>query len=100
MMQVDAAGNVVSEHRDPMAHHDQHHLDNSEILYTTLQALTPEQSATIPGGIPDSEAPDGKAYADCIKHVSSTGSLLWSWMAIEHLDPQPFPLHPHYAREH
>jgi hypothetical protein len=83
-----------------MAHHDQHHLDNGEILCTTLSALTPEQAATIPGGIPDSEAPDGKEYADCIKHVSSNGSLLWSWRAIEHLGPQPFPLYLHYAREH
>jgi Arylsulfotransferase (ASST) len=100
MMQVDPAGNVVSEHRDPMAHHDQHHLDDGSILYTTLSALTPEQAASIPGGIPDSEAPDGKAYGDCIKHVSPTGSLLWSWKAIEHLPPNLFPLQSHYAREH
>ncbi|KAN0105978.1 PQQ enzyme repeat protein [Hyaloscypha variabilis] len=100
MMQVDPAGNVVSEHRDPMAHHDQHHLADGSLLYTTLEALTPSQAATIPGGIPSSEAPDGTAYADCIKHVSANGSLLWSWKAIEHLDPKLFPLHPHYAREH
>jgi hypothetical protein len=100
MMQVDPAGNVVSEHRDPRAHHDQHHLVNGEILYTTLEALTPEQAASIPGGIPESEAPDGKAYGDCIKHVDAAGNLLWSWKAIEHLDPTLFPLQPHYAREH
>jgi hypothetical protein len=100
MMQVDPAGNVVSEHRDPMAHHDQHHLGNGEILYTTLEALTPEQAASIPGGIPESEAPDGKAYGDCIKHVDAAGNLLWSWKAIEHLDPTLFPLQPHYACEH
>ena len=100
MMQVDPAGNIVSEHRDPMAHHDQHHLSDGSILYTTLSALTPSQAAKIPGGIPSSEAPDGTVYADCIKHVSPSGSLLWTWSAIDHLDPTLFPLHPHYAREH
>lgn len=100
MMRVDSAGNVVSEHRDPMAHHDQHHLGNGKILYTALEELTPEQAASIPGGIPESEAPDGKVYADCIKHVSATGELLWSWKGIEHLEPNLFPLQPHYTRDH
>ena len=100
MQQIDPAGNVVSEYRDPMAHHDQHHLGNGEILYTTLAPLSEEQAKSIPGGIPESEAPDGKAYGDCINHVDANGHLLWSWKAIEHLDPKLFPLQPHYAREH
>jgi hypothetical protein len=101
MLQVDPAGTIISEYRDPLAHHDQHHLDDSTILYTVLEPLNPAQAATIPGGIPASEAPDGTAYADCIRHVNpSTGELLWSWSAIENLDPSLFPLQPHYAREH
>ncbi|KAF2094037.1 PQQ repeat-containing enzyme [Rhizodiscina lignyota] len=100
MMEVDPQGKVVRCHEDPLAHHDQNQLGNGEIIYTTLEAVTPEQAASIPGGIPDSEAPDGNIYADCIKHVDGEGKLLWSWKAIEHLDPAKFPLHPHYAREH
>lgn len=101
MMEVDPSGKVLREYHDPLAHHDQHHLDNGEILYTTLEPLTEEQANTIPGGIPRSEASDGKVYADCIKHVNpDTGELLWSWKAIDHLDPAVFPLQPHYAREH
>lgn len=100
MMEVDSQGNVVSEHRDPLAHHDQHHLDNGELLYTTVEGLEPEKGATILGGIPHSEAPDGKVYADCIKHVSPSGQLLWSWKASEHLDRKKFALQPHYPREH
>ncbi|KAL5329608.1 hypothetical protein ACEPPN_003123 [Leptodophora sp. 'Broadleaf-Isolate-01'] len=94
------AGKVVHEHRDPLAHHDQHHMDNGEILYTTLEPLTEEQARIIPGGIPESEAPDGKVYADCIKHIDSSGNLLWSWKVIENLDPALFPLQPHYTRDH
>lgn len=100
MMEVDPSGKVVREHRDPLAHHDQHHLDNGELLYTTVEGLEPEKGACVLGGIPDSEAPDGKVYADCIKHVSPTGELLWSWKAIDHLDPKTFKLQPHYPREH
>jgi hypothetical protein len=100
MMEVDPQGNIVSEHRDPLAHHDQHHLDNGELLYTTVEGLEDEKAVTVLGGIPDSEAPDGKVYADCIKHVSSSGELLWSWKASEHLDRKKFALQPHYPREH
>jgi hypothetical protein len=100
MMEVDPSGKVVSEHRDPLAHHDQHHLDNRELLYTTVKGMSPEQGASIVGGIPESEAPDGKVYGDCIKHVTPTGELLWSWNAIDHLDPERYALQPHYPREH
>lgn len=100
MMEVDPSGNVVREHRDPLAHHDQHHLSNGELLYTTVEGLSPEQGASILGGIPASEAPNATVYADCIKHVSHSGALLWSWHAIDHLDPATFPLQPHYPREH
>lgn len=100
MMEVAPDGKVISEHRDPLAHHDQHHLDNGELLYSTVEQLTDDQAKTLPGGIPGSEAPDGKVYGDCIKHVDRDGKLLWSWKSIDHLDPKIFPLQPHYPREH
>lgn len=84
-----------------MAHHDQNHLDDGTLLYTTLEPLTEQQQSTIVGGIPGSEAPDGKIYADCIVHVNpKTNELLWKWRIIDHLDPKKFPLQPSYAREH
>lgn len=102
MSQYDpSSGKLLFEHRDPLAHHDQNHLDDGTLLYTTLELLTADEATTIVSGIPGSEAPDGKIYADCIKHVdASTGELLWYWRAIDHLDPRLFPLNPHFAREH
>jgi outer membrane protein assembly factor BamB len=100
MMEVAPDGKVISEHRDPLAHHDQHHLDSGELLYSTVEPLTQDQAKSLPGGIPGSEAPDGKVYGDCIKHVDADGKLLWSWKSIDHLDPETFPLQPHYPREH
>lgn len=100
MQELDPQGKVVRSYEDPYAHHDQNHLGNDEIIYTALEPATAEQAAKIPGGIPGSEAPDGRVWADVIKHVDGEGNLLWTWHAIEHLDPSRFPLHPHYAREH
>jgi len=101
MSQYDSSGKLVMEHRDPLAHHDQNHLDDGTLLYTTLEPLTADQANSVVNGIPGSEAPDGKVYGDCIKHVNpSTGETLWYWRAIDHLDPKLFPLNPHFAREH
>ncbi|KAJ5936073.1 hypothetical protein N7454_005371 [Penicillium verhagenii] len=118
MLQLDSAGSIIRQYSDPYAHHDQNHLDDGTILYTTVEPLTAAEAARVRGGIPGSEAPDGTIYADCIKHVdpwtvsnesssadfegTGTGGakLLWSWRAIDHLDPEAFAAHAHYPREH
>ncbi|KAK4496474.1 hypothetical protein PRZ48_012454 [Zasmidium cellare] len=101
MLQVDPSGKEGMRWEDPLAHHDQNHLDDGTLLYTTLQPLTPAQAASVPGGIPGSEAPDGKIYSDCIKHVDPrTGKTLWHWSLIDNLNPSDFPLQPHYTRDH
>lgn len=101
MLQVDPDGKELMRWEDPLAHHDQNHQDDGTILYTTLQELTPKQAASVPGGIPGSEAPGGKIFADCIRHVDpTTGKLLWFWSLIDSIDPQDFPLQPHYTRDH
>jgi hypothetical protein len=101
MMEVTPDGKILSEYRDPLAHHDQHHLDDGTLLYTTLEPMAEEEAKTVIGGIPGSEAYDGKIYTDVIKHVDpKTGELLWSWRVEDHLDRKKFPLQPSYAREH
>lgn len=119
MLQVNPQGEIVRQYSDPYAHHDQNHLDDGTILYTTLEPLTPTEAARVRGGILGSEAPDGRIYADCIKlvepwSVSNKSSsadfdgsggiggakLLWSWRAIDHLDLEDFAAHAHYPREH
>lgn len=119
MLQVDEDGNILRQYSDPYAHHDQSHLDDGTILYTTLEPLTPAEAARVKGGIEGSEAPDGTIYADCIKlvdpwsisNVSSSADfdgsggkggakLLWSWRAIDRLDNEAFAAHAHYTRDH
>ncbi|KAL3474624.1 hypothetical protein BJX99DRAFT_271577 [Aspergillus californicus] len=118
MLQVDHAGNIIRRYEDPRAHHDQHHLDDGTLLYTTLEPLTAEEAGRVQGGIEGSEA-GGVMYGDCIKlvepwSVSATSSsadfegldggrgakLLWSWKAIDHLDLDVFAQHADYPREH
>ncbi|KAJ5368203.1 uncharacterized protein N7496_007963 [Penicillium cataractarum] len=119
MTQLDPSGKILRQYSDPYAHHDQNHLDNGTLLYTTLEPLTADEASRVRGGIPGSEAPGGIIYGDCIKlvdpwSVSNTSSsadfdgsngkggakLLWSWRAIDHLDLDAFASHPHYPREH
>ncbi|MFJ7207149.1 aryl-sulfate sulfotransferase [Streptomyces sp. NPDC098789] len=92
-------GTVLREHRDPLQHHDAHHLDDGGILYTALEPLTGREAAAVRGGAAGSEA-DGTVWADTIKQVDAAGNEVWSWRAAEHLDRDAYPLHPDYAREH
>ncbi|MFF9424832.1 aryl-sulfate sulfotransferase [Streptomyces sp. NPDC014746] len=100
MLHAAPDGTVLREHRDPLQHHDAHHLDDGRILYTALEALAGDEAAAVRGGVPGSEAADGLVWADTIKEVGPDGELLWSWRAAEHLDRDAFPLHEAYAREH
>lgn len=74
-------------------------MGNGHYYYAGLQALTPEQAAALPGGVPGTEAPDGKVYSDTIKEVKD-GKLVWEWKVAEKLDPKIFPLQTYYPREH
>ncbi|KAM0745724.1 hypothetical protein T439DRAFT_344282 [Meredithblackwellia eburnea MCA 4105] len=99
-VQVDHTGKVLREHIDVLGHHDAFHTEDGRLLYTALQALTVDQAAALPGGVPGTEAPDGKVYSDTIKEVDmATGKVLWEWKACEKLDPKVFPLQVHYPRE-
>jgi hypothetical protein len=93
---------------------------DGHFYYAGLQALTKEQAAALPGGVPGTvsgnrsdiytwsfwlrlterqEAPDGKVYSDTIREVKD-GKLVWEWKVAEKLDPKVFPLQHHYPREH
>lgn len=96
-----ATGEVVHEHRDPLAHHDAYHYGDGtgRILYASLEKLDHDTSATVLGGLPGTEADDGSVYADVIKEVDGNGNVTFEWRVSEHLDRTTFPLQPHYPRE-
>ncbi|OXG43997.1 PQQ enzyme repeat protein [Cryptococcus neoformans Bt120] len=98
-MELDPEGKVVNELRDPLGHHDCFYEGDGHFFYAGLEALSPEEQAALPGGVPGTEAPDGKTYADTIREVKD-GKLVWEWKVSEHLDPKIFPLQHYYPREH
>ncbi|MFE0173551.1 aryl-sulfate sulfotransferase [Streptomyces sp. NPDC059002] len=100
MLRAAPDGTVLREHRDPLQHHDAHHLADGRILYTGLEPLTGADAAGVVGGVPGSEAADGTVWADTIREVDAEGRTVWSWRASEHLDRDAYALHPAYAREH
>lgn len=103
MSEIEAtSGKLVREFRDPLAHHDAFHYGDGSgrILYTSLEKLDQETSASINGGLVGSEAPGGFVYADLIREVDATGSITFEWHASKHLEREKFPLQQHYPREH
>lgn len=82
MSELDPAGNVVRQVKDPLGHHDQFHYGDGSYLYTSLEALSKEDSAKVVGGIPGSEI-DGVTYADIIKEVDPKGKVVFEWKVSE-----------------
>jgi hypothetical protein len=99
MSELDPEGNVVRQFKDPLGHHDQYHYGDGRMLYTSLEALSLEDSKKVQGGVPGSEI-DGITYADTINEVDANGKLTWQWKVSEGLPRDEYPLQPHYTREH
>lgn len=99
MSQLDPNGEVVRQFQDPLGHHDQYHYGDGRILYAALEALSPEESANVIGGVAGTEI-DGITYADTINEVDADGNLTWQWKVSERLPRAEFPLQAHYTREH
>lgn len=99
MSELAMDGKVVRQLKDPLGHHDQYHYGDGRLLYTSLEALSPEDSAKVVGGVPGTEI-DGITYADTINEVDADGTLTWQWKVSERLPREEYPLQPHYTREH
>ncbi|KAF4121898.1 Arylsulfotransferase (ASST) [Geosmithia morbida] len=100
MSELDPEGNILRQFTDPMGHHDQYHFGDGRIIYASLEALSPEDSKGVLGGVPGTEAAGGVTYADTINEVDGEGNVVWQWKVSERLPRDEFPLQPHYTREH
>jgi hypothetical protein len=99
MSEIDHSGKIVRQFKDPLGHHDQNHLGDGSILYTSIEALSPEESAKVQGGVPGTEE-NGITYTDIIKEVDPAGNLTWEWAVSKNLPRDEFPLQAHFTREH
>jgi hypothetical protein len=99
MSELDINSKIVRQYTDTLGHHDQYHCRDGRMLYTSLEALSKEESAKVVGGVPGTEI-DGITYADTIKEVDVEGNMTWQWKVSERLPRDEYPLQPHYTREH
>jgi hypothetical protein len=86
MLEVDWAGNVIWEHRDPAHHHDGRRTATGGAVYLAIELVPEDIQANVQGGIVGSEH-RGHMWADKIVEIDRDGNLLWAWHAYEHLDP-------------
>ncbi|MFF9315040.1 aryl-sulfate sulfotransferase [Streptomyces sp. NPDC014748] len=93
-------GSVLREARHPHHHHDASLLANGNLILLAVEPVPPALAARIPGGIPGSEAPDGRIWGDVVYEMTWSGEIVWRWASFEHLTPEDTPLNPHFAREH
>lgn len=100
VLRAAADGTILERLEHPYQHHDVALLANGNLALLTVEPLAPEQAATIRGGHPGSEAPGGIVYGDVVVETTWSGEIVWTWRAIDHLDPADAVLDPHYAREH
>ena len=55
MQELDWAGNVVWEHRDPYQHHDARRTESGGAIYLTARRMPDELAARVKGGAPNRE---------------------------------------------
>lgn len=101
--EVTPSGETVWRYQDPAHHHDAQWLPNGHLLYAACERVDDAFARRVPGGTGgtggtgESEAP---MFADVIREVDRAGKLVWEWRAIDHLDPDRFPIHPGFGRYH
>lgn len=96
LLEVDWAGQVVWEHRDPDQHHDARRTSSGGAIYLNIERIPDEVAVKVRGGIPDS----GQVgmWADVIVEVDASGRRIWEWHAFEHLDVASDVLPPNVSR--
>jgi hypothetical protein len=91
-------GRVVWRFEDRSHHHDAQWLPNGNLLYAGCDPVPAGFAGRVPGG--SAHGPDEVMYGDVIREVDRTGRLVWEWKAWERLDPERFPIDPHFGRFH
>lgn len=96
LLEVDRAGKVVWEHRDPDQHHDARRTPAGGAIYLTSERVPDEVARRVKGGLPGSD--EAGMWADVIVEVDAAGNRLWEWHAFEHLDFETDVLPPNLDR--
>jgi hypothetical protein len=99
MLEADPSGNIVWEYRHPDHHHDARRLANGNTIVLATEPVPRALAARVKGGLPGSELNGGGILADVVYEVTPAGTIVWTWHAYEHLDPDTDILTSHDKRE-
>lgn len=97
ILELDWSGDIIWEHTDHNQHHDIRRLDSGNTLYIAWEELTPEEIATVQGGVSGTER-EGKVYSDVFREVTPEGKLVWEWR-FRDVDYSAYPLAADCQRE-
>ena len=86
------SGEVVWEYRHVGQHHDFRRLSNGNTIFLGWEVVPPEIEKRIPGGLPDTQHPDGCMYGDKILEVTPAGKVEWEWHASRDMEVEKYPL--------
>lgn len=89
MLEINPQGKVVWEHHDDHHHHDARRTDAGGAIYLTVEPMSAELAAQVPGGVADGDA---TMWADVIVEVDANGNRVWEWHVLDHLEPASYPL--------
>ncbi len=84
MIELDAVGNSLWEHRDISQHHDYTRLDNGNTVYLAWELIPADVSARIKGGHHHEEDPE-LMWGDVVREVDAKGNIVKEWLSWEHL---------------
>ena len=91
IQEIDWDGNIVWEYKDDGQHHDFRMLANGNLIYLGWEALPPEHSSRVKGGIPGTEH-RGEIWGDYVREVNRAGDTVWEWHMHDHLEIEKYPL--------
>ena len=85
LVEVDWNGNEIWRYDDPYLNHDFKLLDNGNILLLRYCDIPENIQKSIKGGVPGTEAENGKIYGVSIHEITRKKEIVWEWYNYEHL---------------
>lgn len=90
--EADWDGNIVEKWSNGAIHHDYDKLPNGNVL--TLLWSEHRRPEEVEGGIPGTEYKGGTILSERIVEMDSDGTIVWEWVAEDHLDVAQYPICP------
>jgi hypothetical protein len=98
IMELDWEGNKVWEYIENTLHHDFCRMDNGNTMVLGWEAVPPEISRQVKGGIPETNS-ERILLSDYFREITPGGQTVWEWHHYQHLDPEQDAICPIHHRD-